>query len=346
MKFILYYIIKAIIRAGLFFYAKKIKISGKENIPKKGAILFAANHPNGLIDPLIIASNISRKTFFLVRAAVFNNPIIAIFFDWLGMMPVYRIRDGYQQLTKNNLIFKKCRRLLHDEKTLLIFPEGTHLRKRTIRPLSKGFTRILFGALNEYPTLKIYVIPVGITFQNPSKYPSKVAINFGIPILANDFYNPKELNNSTNLIKKQVSDQLQNLSVHIPDDENYQKKEDLLNNLQVDYTDVNNINKMIISDNYPSKKVISNNTSLLKNVIILNSLFPYLIWKKVAKKITEIEFVDTFRFGLSIILFPLFYFIQSYLISIFFGWNTAIIYFTTSLLLVAIYTKLTPTPTE
>ena len=37
--------------------SKKIIVNGKENIPKKGAVLFIVNHPNGLIDPLIITTN-------------------------------------------------------------------------------------------------------------------------------------------------------------------------------------------------------------------------------------------------------------------------------------------------
>ena len=87
MRFIIYYFFKVFVKTGLFFYSKKIKVTGKNNIPKDGAVLFTSNHPNGLIDPLIIATHIKRKTHFLVQAGVFKNKSVANFFDLLGMTP-------------------------------------------------------------------------------------------------------------------------------------------------------------------------------------------------------------------------------------------------------------------
>ena len=64
------------IQLGLFFYSKRIKVSGRKNIPKKGAVLFAINHPNGLVDPLYVTTTNRRQNHFLVRAASFKNPFI------------------------------------------------------------------------------------------------------------------------------------------------------------------------------------------------------------------------------------------------------------------------------
>lgn len=347
MKLLLYYTVKIIVRVGLFFYAQKIKISGCENIPKKGAVLFTANHPNGLIDPLIIASNTHRKTHFLVRGDVFKKSSFAKFFDWMGMMPVYRIRDGVHQLSKNNAIFEKCEQLFTQQKALLIFPEGSHERIRSVRPLSKGFTRILFGTLNNNPDLEIHIVPVGITYQNASMYPSKVALNFGKPILANEFYNADELRTSTETLKKMVTEQLEKLTVHIPNDEEYATKVTKLNKAQVDFTEVKTVNNIISLDEYPKEKKAQTNYLLpIKWLIILNSLMPYLLWKKASQKISEIEFVDTFRFGLNVVTFGVSYLLQSYLVSYFFGWKTGTLYLFVSLFLVGLYSKFSPTNTE
>lgn len=345
MKTLIYYFFKAFVKSGLFFYTKKITVLGTENIPKKGAILFTANHPNGLIDPLFIATHMKRKTHFLVRAAVFNNPLIAKFFNLLGMMPVYRIRDGIQQLSKNEEIFNKCQNLLKDNKALLIFPEGTHNKARTVRPLSKGFTRILFRTLDEHPDTDIHIIPIGITYQNVSSYPSKVAIHFGSPILANSFYNQQDINQSVKTIKELVSEQLKELSVHIPFDKNYEETLTSLNKNQTDFTDVNTVNTTIKNRlTITEKKRSKNYTFPLFYLIILNSIIPFTIWKFLSKKIDEIEFIDTFRFGVNAILFPFFYCIQSWIIGSFWGWKFALAYFFSSLFIVLLYTKLTPTP--
>ena len=73
-------------------------------------------------------------------------------------MPIYRIRDGVQQLGKNQEIFEQCFSILNKQKALMIFPEGSHNRKRTIRPLSKGFTRILYGTLEKYLELNLLLL--------------------------------------------------------------------------------------------------------------------------------------------------------------------------------------------
>lgn len=345
MKTLLYYFFKVFVKTGLFFYSKKITVVGSEHIPKKEAVIFTANHPNGLIDPLLIATHIKRRTNFLVRAGVFNNPFIAKFFNLLGMMPIYRIRDGVQQLSKNEEIFNKCQQILKNNKTLLIFPEGTHKKDRAVRPLSKGFTRIIFKTLDNFPNTRINIVPVGITYQNVSSYPSKTAIHFGSPILANDYYDKQNINQSVKNIKKLVSDQLEDLSVHIEQNEAYETTLSNLNNAQVDFTKVNHVNTLIKDKKVlPQKKRSTNYAFPLFLLIVLNSLIPYSIWKFLSKKVDEIEFIDTFRFGVNAILFPLFYCVQSWIISIFFGWKLALLYFLTSFLLILLYTKLSTTP--
>lgn len=347
MQTLLYYFFKIYVSTGLFFYNKRIRVVGANNVPKKGAVLFLANHPNGLIDPLLIATNTKRKTHFLVRAAVFNNKVVASFFNQLGMMPIYRIRDGVKQLSKNEAIFNKCFKILNQQKSLLIFPEGSHLKKRTIRPLSKGFTRIVFGALEKHPDLKIQLIPVGITYQNSSKYPGKVAIHYGSPILANDFYNKENLNESVKNIKDSVSKQLQELSVHIPNDENYNEIENTLNKLNTDYTEVTKVNHSILKNDF---KVNTNKPKnfafVLKTAILINSIIPYSLWKLFSKKVSEIEFIDTFRFGVCSVLFPIFYFLQGYIVSIITNLSIGITYTTVSFLLALAYSKTATTLPE
>ena len=97
LKKLWYNFFKIYIQTGLFFFTKNIKISGKENIPKKGAILFAVNHPNGLLDPLLVTTNTPRITHYLVRAAIFKKPIVKKFLATLNLMPIYRIRDGVKE---------------------------------------------------------------------------------------------------------------------------------------------------------------------------------------------------------------------------------------------------------
>ncbi|NVK52184.1 MAG: 1-acyl-sn-glycerol-3-phosphate acyltransferase [Flavobacteriaceae bacterium] len=346
MKKLWYNFFKFYISTGLFFYTKKIKITGKENIPKKGAVLFTVNHPNGLIDPLMVATNTPRITHYLVRAAVFKKPIVKKFLATLNLMPIYRIRDGVKELSKNTQVFNDCFEILNQQQALMIFPEGSHDRKRTVRPLSKGFTRILFGALEHYPELKINVIPVGVTYQNASQFPSKIAIHFGKPILANAHYDKNKLNESISLLKEKVASQLRELSVHIPLDKNYQNTLQNLNLNNVDFTEVSKVNKMIKTGKILKSSNTFNFAKVFYILLIINSFAPWIVWKLMAKKVDEIEFVDTFRFGIGISIFPLFYCIQTYIVYQLYGTQIAGIYFVVSLLIALLYSKLSTTPTE
>ena len=291
------------IKLGLYFYTKKITVLGRKNIPKKGAVLFAVNHPNGLVDPLYVTTTNSRQNHFLVRAASFKNPMIKKILESLYLMPIYRIRDGIQQLANNQEIFEKCFNILNKGDTLMIFPEGSHHKKRTVRPLSKGFTRIVSGALEKYPNIDIQVVPVGITYQHPSDFPSKVCINYGQPIATREIFETNTNAKSINILKSKVTEQLQKLSVHITDDENYEETLQKLNDAQVDFTKVDEVNLMIQNNEIPDKKKTKNNyLKPLYYLIILNSIVPFLFWRKAYQKIDEIEFIDTFRFSLNLFL--------------------------------------------
>ena len=253
-----YQFMKHYIKVAFYFYFKKIKITGKENIPKKGAILFVCNHPNALLDPLLVKTNTYKDMFVLTRAGVFVNKFIIKIFESVKMIPVYRIRDGIQTISKNDAIFERCYDILNDEKSILIFPEGSHSLKRKVRPLSKGFTRIIFGTFEKYPDLDIQIVPVGLNYDTPTKYPCSVHMYFGKPIDAKKFYNPEDLFSSIDSLKGIVSDRMKKLTTHIDGNTaTYQKKLEELKATNADFLDPYKTNDLI-------KNLESSNTNSLK----------------------------------------------------------------------------------
>jgi len=325
---------------------KKIIVNGKENIPKKGAILFMANHPNGLIDPLIITTNNPRTNYFLTRAASFKKPLVRWFLNSLNLIPIYRIRDGVNQLNKNKEVFERCFNLLDNQKALMIFPEGSHDKRRTVRSLSKGFSRIVFGAIERNPKLQIQIIPVGITYQDSSSYPFKVSLNYGTPILANDFYKSNLNHSDIKEIKDVISDQLKTLSVHIPLTEEYGKLIEKLSSANIDFTKVDEVNSMIQSNIIIKRDSRINLVKFLKPIVILNSFIPWLFWKYVKNKVTDFEFISTFKFGVGSLTVIPFFLMNSYIIYNLFTLKSSIIYFSCSILILLIYSKFHSTPTR
>ncbi len=349
LKIVWYQLVKSYVKIGLFFLMKKIKVHGKENIPKKGAVLFIPNHQNALVDAILVPTTNARNTHFLTRAAVFKNEKIATIFDSLNMLPVYRVRDGLNTIQKNLAIFEKCFEILKQEKGLEIFAEGEHHIERRIIPLKKGFARIILGTLQKYPDLEIQIIPVGINFDAHLAYPCSTTIYYGKPIKANDYINVKNPDLKFSELISVVSNAMKKLTLHVDAIENYDAIISKLEANGIDYLNPSAANELLKNiDNLPEKNTKkpppTNWFYPLQLVAKINSILPILIWRKLQAGITDILFTNTFRFALITTLFPFIYLLQSAVIYYFFNINYALIYIVFSVALGIISTKTTPIP--
>ena len=315
MKHIWLHTVRAYIKLGLFFYFKEIRVVDAKYIPKDKPVLFLSNHQNALLDALLIATSYSRFSYFLTRASVFKKSLVSRLLKSLQMLPVYRIRDGWSNISNNTSIFNSCADLLHQNKAVVIFPEGSHNLNRTVRPLSKGFTRIVFDTLEKFPDSDLQLIPVGLNFVNAKDFPDSTSIYFGKPIAAESFLSNNRNDDVVNL-KHKIHSEISKLTTHIPT-ESYAETIKKLNALQVDYLNPKVVNTCITNNFENCKQNPSSNLnglrSLLKVLLILNILLPFLIWKFVAQpKIKEIEFTSTFRFAIAITLVPLYLLIMCF----------------------------------
>lgn len=341
MKRIWYNIVKIYIRTGLFFFFKKIIVNDENNIPKKGAVLLVSNHKNALLDPLLIATTTERNIHFLTRASAFKIRLVRWLLSTVNMLPIYRMRDGKKTLAKNEEVFNQCYDILNNKKCLLIFPEGTHDVKRWVRPLSKGFVRITFGALEKYPTLDLHIVPIGLNFTKATDFAESVSIYYGRPILANPFYDKNDLNASTLELKNVIRDKMKELTTHI-EVENYDETINKLGN--ADFLNPIKINESqkdlstVTLDNTDTKEP-STLWKFLKIIVAVNSILPILIYKMIEPNIKEIEFISTTKFSIGITAFPLFYFLQGLVVGNFFGMQFAFIYILSSIAFVLLLSK-------
>ncbi|MGB1308049.1 MAG: lysophospholipid acyltransferase family protein [Oceanihabitans sp.] len=312
------------------------------NVPKNKPVLFLSNHQNALIDPLLIAAKSGRFCHFLTRASVFNKPIIAKLLRSLQMLPVYRIRDGWSRISNNNSIFSACTYILKQQKAVVIFPEGNHHINRTVRPLSKGFTRIIFETLEKYPETDLQIVPVGINYTKAEKFVDASAVFFGKPIAAKQYLS-LDKNKAVIALKADVHQAISSLTTHIPA-ENYSENIEKLNSIPVNFLNPESVNTCIAS-NYKNCKqhTIAKPSvfkTLLKLILLVNFCIPFLIWKRIVKpKIKEIEFVATFRFAVYITLFPLWFFMLLALIGVFLSWQVSAVYALVVAIMALFYVK-------
>ena len=70
---------KKFVLAVIYIYyviVHRIKVVGTENIPKEGALIFCGNH-RSFLDPPLIKITAKRETFFLAKASLYKNPLLA-----------------------------------------------------------------------------------------------------------------------------------------------------------------------------------------------------------------------------------------------------------------------------
>ena len=213
--------VKFWVKLAIKLFYRRIEIHGYDDYPSDGPVLLAPNHQNAFMDALIPAVFAPRPIHFLVRADVFKSRFARAFFNSLNMMPVYRQRDGMSNLAKNEEVFEDCFKILRSNGTLLIFPEAGHLGVRRLRPLSKGFTRIVFGALEEHEGLDIQIVPLGLNYSNYTDSQSRLIINFGKPIAVRNYTklygeNPAR---AMSQLRSEVQERLEAEIIHIPDED-------------------------------------------------------------------------------------------------------------------------------
>jgi len=328
----IYSLVKVIVKTGLYGYHKNITISGLEHIPVDQPVMFLPNHQSALIDVLLIATDCNRKPYFLTRSDVFKGKFLKRVFNYFQMLPIYRMRDGRDTLSNNDAIFNSCAEILNRSEALLLFPEANHSLQRRVRPLSKGFTRILFRAFELYPDLDVQLIPIGFNYKNAVHFSDEVSIHYGKPISAKSLYNAGDLNTSSITIKKKISTSLQQLTTHIPSDDKYEtvinrlinEKSDFLNPT-VNNDKVKSYSKQQLSDSN-EVVILNENNDFFKSVFSILNFPVVFIWRSWLKpKVPEDEFMGTFRFAFGLVSYPIYLLLLFIILSSLFTLSIAVV---------------------
>jgi glycerol-3-phosphate O-acyltransferase/dihydroxyacetone phosphate acyltransferase len=263
------------------FYAYEIK--GREKIPTGKPIVFAPNHTNGFIDPIAIAMVLPHKIRFFARGDVFKGRIAKWAFNSMNMSPMYRLQEGYSEVKKNDKTFEECRRLLSENKSLLIFPEAICVQEKRLQPLKKGLARIVFQTEEAFDFKKdVIVIPIGLNYSDAKKFRSRLLVEFGDPISLKDYeaqYNQdkvRAINSFTKFLEQKMSQLIITINNKANDDLVKGIEEVYMNQWQKDNTDLNSVEKKYFV-NREIVDVINYNDE--KNPELLESLkskvFPY-----------------------------------------------------------------------
>src|SRR5688500_6070883 len=115
---------RELVRALAKFYYPRIEVTGGRLIPRTGPVLLVANHPNSLIDPVLLGIAAQRPVRLMAKAPLFSLPVFGGVLRALGMIPVYRGSDDAKQVSKNVESLAVAARQLATGCVMGIFPEG------------------------------------------------------------------------------------------------------------------------------------------------------------------------------------------------------------------------------
>ena len=179
---------KALVRAAaqalVRLYYPKRTCEGLDRLGT-GPVILAPNHPNALLDPLVLRLALGRPVAFLAKSTLFSNAFTRFVLAAFDAIPVYRQRDaeGGDRGGKNEETFARCRALLARGGALALFPEGTSHSDPTMKPLRTGAARIALSAEAERDFgLGLRIVPVGLFYESKSTFRSGAHVVLGEPI--------------------------------------------------------------------------------------------------------------------------------------------------------------------
>ncbi len=169
------------VRSLVKFYYPRIEVTGADNIPQSGPVLLAANHPNSLIDPVLLGITARRPLSLMAKSTLFDIPLFGKVLHALGMVPAYRGTDDRTKVARNHESLALAARQLAAGRVMGIFPEGKSHDAHQLSLVRSGAARLALQALAA-GAQGIKVVPVGLHYEQKERFRSAVWIKVGEPI--------------------------------------------------------------------------------------------------------------------------------------------------------------------
>lgn len=307
--------------AALNFYFKQWQINNAKAVDIKGPVIFVPTHQNAFLDAILVICSQRRNPWSIARASVFKKGFVTTLLTAVKIKPVFRMRDGFSTLKNNDAIIQEWLDMLARGEDIIIFAEGNHNDPYTRGELQKGFARMALRFQHQYENIPLYIIPVGIHYEEHHSFRSRTLVNFGEPIAVNsiDHSNMNEREKLERIVE--VTEQaLVSLTVNIEGDDYEQKFKFLLKNreyhtdlLQQIESDQAIVNQYPTPSSNAAKAKKPHWLRLLNPLVwlgaLLNALPYWFIKRFIRKKVKDPQFIGSLRYALGTFLVPVYYLI-------------------------------------
>ncbi len=192
----------------------RIRVEG-EAPSATGPVLFVANHPNSLIDPVLVAAAADRPMRFLAKAPLFEERLVGPLVRATGSIPVYRRQDDPDLVDRNASVFEAVHAALADGAAVGIFPEGLSHSESSLARLRTGAARIALGAADQTGTV-VPIVPIGIVLRQKDRFRSKALVLVGSPVLWSDLQgSPEDDVEAVRELTSRIEDALRDVTVNL-----------------------------------------------------------------------------------------------------------------------------------
>lgn len=188
----LYEALRATAAIALRWYYADVFVVGGERIPHTGPLIVIANHPNALIDPLLVGTSMRRRILLTAKSTLFEQRALAALLGAVGVVPLRRARDeanargaggspSAPSRERNADSFRLVTEALREQAAVLVFPEGISHDDPAIAPLKSGAARMALQAYAE-GAAGLCILPIGLIYEEKERPGTRALVRIGDPV--------------------------------------------------------------------------------------------------------------------------------------------------------------------
>jgi len=173
------------VRLALHLFFRRIEVEARHNIPPAGPVIFAPNHTNALVDPLLLVIAMRRVLTLTAKNVLGKNPLLRWLMSATGVVTFHRREDTGRgaDLRQNVRSLQICRNILARGGAVCIFPEGVSHSDPGLRAFHVGPARLALDFVRKDGNPGgVRIVPVGLLYTEKDRMRSGVWLRFGDPI--------------------------------------------------------------------------------------------------------------------------------------------------------------------
>jgi hypothetical protein len=170
-----------------WFYRER-RVVHADRVPAEGPVLFIGNHPNDLPDVLLGYQATERPLRYLATISAATGWLSRKTYEWLGVIPVARIRDarkmqaaGVDVVAINREATERVAAALAAGQMVGAFPEGGVRDTCTLAEFRTGVASMVLKYVDTDAKNDVTIVPFGIQYEAPRTYGSDLCTVVGAP---------------------------------------------------------------------------------------------------------------------------------------------------------------------